>query len=68
MFFKKIFARLEIRARVEKNLGLGFEKKMIGYGKLPGCLGRVCPVIARFLAGGQMMMMMMMMMIYLCDT
>ena len=36
-----------------KNPGLEFEKKMIGYGILPGCPGRVCPVIAQFLAGGQ---------------
>ena len=28
-------------------------KKIIGYGKLPGCPDRVCLVIARFLAGGQ---------------
>ena len=36
-----------------KNPGLEFDKKLIGYGILPGCPGRVCPVIARFLAGGQ---------------
>ena len=53
LFFKVAAARLEIRARVEKNPGLEFETKLIGYGKLPGCQGRVCPVIARFLAVGQ---------------
>ena len=52
-FFKIAAAGLEIRAQVSKNAGLEFEKKLIGYGKLPGCPGRVCPVIARFLAGGQ---------------
>ena len=30
---------------------LEFENKLIGYGKLPGCQVRVCPVIARFLVG-----------------
>ena len=53
-FFKIAAARLEIRAWVGKNPGLEFEKKLPGYGILPGCPGRICLVIARFLAGGQL--------------
>ena len=53
-FFKIVAARIEIRARVGKNPGLEFETKIDRlYGILPGCPCRVCPVIVRFLAGGQ---------------
>ena len=51
-FFKIAVAQLEIRARVSKSSRLELKNKLAGYGILPGFPVRVCPVIARFLAGG----------------
>ena len=53
---KSWFFKIEgaCRATPAKNK-IDFERKLVGYGTLPGCPGRVCSVIARFLAGGQTM-------------
>ena len=46
--------RLGVSVPVKKISRLEIQEKYPGLENLPGCPARVCPVIARFLAGGQL--------------